>query len=91
MGSVYTWEDSSKEVLAMEIQRLYINKRNAIKYYSFRETKMYGTIFNYPGYMAYAGYNNGCCVPKFIFDILHNPSEKKHKKTNTKFNYEKKY
>ena len=36
---------------------------------------MYGTIFNYMGYMAHAVYKNGCCVPQLIFDIAHNPSE----------------
>ena len=41
---------------------------------------MYGTIFSYLGYMAHAGYNNGCCVPQFIFDTLHNPSEKNPRK-----------
>ena len=38
---------------------------------------MYGTVFNYLGYAADAGYTYGCCVPHFIFDTLHNPSEKK--------------
>ena len=67
MGSVYTWEeDNSKEVLAMDIQNLHIDKKSAITNYSFRETKMYGTRFNYLGYKANAGYNNGCCVPQFI-------------------------
>ena len=31
MESAYKWEGSSKEVLAMEIQSLYINKKGAIK------------------------------------------------------------
>ena len=59
----------------MEIQNVYINKKRATTNYSFREIKMYGTRFNYLGYMANAGYNNGCCVPQFIFDTLHNPNE----------------
>ena len=80
MESVYKWEDSSKEALAMKIQNLYINKKSAIKNYSFKTIKMYGTIFNYLGYMANAGYNNGCCVPQFIFDTLHNPNEKNPRK-----------
>ena len=41
---------------------------------------MYGTIFNYLGYMADAGYTNGCCVPQFIFHTLHNPNEKNPRK-----------
>ena len=59
----------------MEIQALYINKKSVINDSSFRETKMYGTRFNYLGYMPNAGYNNGCCVPQFIFDTLHNPND----------------
>ena len=77
MESVYRFEDSGHEIVPMEIQNLYINKKSAIKDYSFRETKMYGTVFKYHGYMANAGYNNGCCVPQFIFDTLHNPNEKR--------------
>ena len=88
---VYRFEDSGHEIVSMEIQNLYINKKSVINYYSFREIKMYGTIFNYLGYMANAGYNNGCCVPQFIFDTLHNPNEKKAKKTNSTINYEKGY
>ena len=68
---------SGYEIVPMEIQNLYINKESAIKDYSFREAKMYGTIFNYLGYMANAGYNNGCCVPQFTLDTLHNPIEKR--------------
>ena len=51
---------------------------SAIKGYGFRETKMHGTIFSYLGCMANADYNNGCCVPQFIFDTLHNPNEKRN-------------
>ena len=68
MESAYKWEDSSNEILSIEMQNLYINDRSVI-----RNVKMYGTIFNYLGYMANAGYTNGCCVPQFIVDALHNP------------------
>ena len=39
---------------------------------------MYGARFNYLGYTANAGYNNGCCVPQFVFGTLHNPNEKEN-------------
>ena len=52
MESVYKWEDSEKEILSMEIQNLYVNRKSAIKDYSFRTVKMYGTVVNYLGYMA---------------------------------------
>ena len=42
---------------------------------------MYGTILNYIGYMAHAVYNDGCCVPHFIFDTLHNPRKRLAKLT----------
>ena len=80
MGSVYKWEDSGKEILSMEIQNLYINSKSAITHYNFRTVKMYGTVFNYLGYMANAVNTNGCCVPQFIFDTLHNPSENNPRK-----------
>ena len=80
MESVYRFEDSGHEIVSMEIHNLYINKKSAIKYYSFREIKMYGIIFNYLGYMTNAGYTNGCCVPQFIFDTLHNPNETNSRK-----------
>ena len=80
MESVYKWEDSSKQTLSMETQNMYINDKSVIKDYSFRNIKMYGTIFNYPGYMANAGYTTGCCVPQFIFDTLHDPNEKNPRK-----------
>ena len=76
MESVYRFADSEHETVSMEIQSLHISKKFLIKGCSFRETKMYGTMFNYPGCMANAGYNNGCCVRQFIFDTLHNTSEK---------------
>ena len=60
----------------MEIHNLYINNKSVIKYYSFRQLIMYGTILNYLGYMANAVHTNGCCVPQLIFDTLHNPNEK---------------
>lgn len=44
---------------------------------------MYGTIFNYLGYMANAGYTDPqgrCCAPQFIFDTLHSPNEKSPRK-----------
>ena len=41
---------------------------------------MYGTLYNYFGYMAHAVYNNGCCVPQFILDTLHNPNEQNPRK-----------
>ena len=69
---------------------MYINKKMQLNIIVL-EIKMYGTIFNYLRYMANAGYNNGCCVPQFIFDTLHNPNEKKTKKTNNTINYEKSY
>ena len=75
MESVYRWEDSGQEIVSMEIQNLYINRTSVIKNYSFREMKMYGAKFNYLGYMANAGYNDNCCVPKYIFNTLHNPNE----------------
>ena len=75
MQSVYHWEDSGHEVLSMEVLGLYINRKRAIKDHSFREMKMYGTRFNYLGYMAKSGYNDNCCVPKYIFNTLHNPNE----------------
>ena len=68
MESAYKREDCSKEELPMEIQNLYINEKSVIKDYSFMSIKMYGTIFDYLGYMANAGYTNGCCAPQFIFD-----------------------
>ena len=52
MESVYRFGDSGHEIVSMEVQNLYSNKKSAIKDYSFRETKMYGTIFNYLGYMT---------------------------------------
>ncbi len=75
MESVYRWEDSGHEIISMEILGLYINRKKAIKDYSFRTMKMYGAKFNYLGYMANAGYNDNCCVPKYIFNTLHNPNE----------------
>ena len=30
--------------------------------------------------MAHVVYKNGCCVPQFIFDTLHNPSEQNPRK-----------
>ena len=80
MESVYKWEDSDKEILSMEIQNLYVNRKSVIKDYSFRTVKMYGTVFNYLGYMANAVNTNDCCVPQFIFDTLHNPSENNPRK-----------
>ena len=44
MESIYRWEDSSKEILSMEMQNMYINDKSVIKDYSFRNIKMYGTI-----------------------------------------------
>ena len=80
MESVYKWEDSAKEILSMEIQNLYVNRKSVIKDYNFRTVKMYGTVFNYLGYMANAVNTNDCCVPQFIFDTLHNPSENNPRK-----------
>ena len=40
MESVYRWGDSANEILPMEIQISYINKKSVIKDCSFRETKM---------------------------------------------------
>ena len=76
MESAYRFEDSGHEIVPVEIPNLYIKKKSAITNYSFREIKMYGTIFNHLGYMANAGYNNGCCVPLFIFDTLHKTNKK---------------
>ena len=80
MESVYKWENSGKEILSMEIQNLYVNRKSVIKDYNFRTVKMYGTVFNYLGYMANAVNTNDCCVPQFIFDTLHNPSENNPRK-----------
>ena len=41
---------------------------------------MYGTLSHYIGYMAHAVYKNGCCVPQFIFDTLHNPKDQNPRK-----------
>ena len=41
--------------------------------------EVYGTIFDYLGCMANAGYTSGC-VPQFIFDTLHNPNGKNPRK-----------
>ena len=80
MDSVYKWEDSGKEISSMEIQNLYINSKSVVNYYNFRTVKMYGTVFNYLGYMANAVNTNDCCVPQLIFDTLHNPSENNPRK-----------
>ena len=76
MESVYRFEDSGHELVSMEIQTLYINRKHVIKDLHFRTVKLYGALFDYLGYAADVGYTNGCCVPQLIFDTLHNPNEK---------------
>ena len=80
MHSAYKLEDSGKETLSIEIVNLYINRKSVIQNYNFRNAKMYGTLFSYIGSMAHAVYKNGCCVPEFIFDTLHNPNEQNPRK-----------
>ena len=36
---------------------------------------MYGTYFNYTGFMLDAVHTNGCCVPRYIFELLNNKLE----------------
>ena len=37
VDSVYKWEDSAKEILSMEIQNLYVNRKSVIKDYSLEQ------------------------------------------------------
>ena len=60
----------------MEIQNLYSNRTTVITYLNVRTVKMYGALVNYLGYVADVGYTNGCCVPQFIFNTLHNTNDK---------------
>ena len=80
MESVYRFEDSGHEIVSIEMLSLCINRKSVTQYFNFRNVKMYGTLFNYIGYMAHAVYKNGCCVPQFIFDTLHNPNEQNPRK-----------
>ena len=73
--SVYRYERSGKDILSIELLDLYINSRSIITYFSFRRTKMYGTCFNYTGFMLDAMHNNGCCVPRYMFELLNNKLE----------------
>ena len=52
MESVYRFEDSGHEIVPIEIFSLYINRRSVTQNFNFRNVKMYGTVFNYIGYMA---------------------------------------
>ena len=70
--SVYRFERSGKETLSIEFLGLYINSRSRRRDFSFRRTKMYGTYFNYTGFMLDAIHTNGCCVPRYMFDLLNN-------------------
>ena len=88
MESVYRFEDSGHEILSMELHNLCINRNNVMNYFNFRTNKMHGTISNHIGYAADAGYTNGCRVPHFIFDTLHNPNEKQQRNRSNKISYE---
>ena len=61
---VYSYERSGKEILSIELLDLYLNSRSRRRDFSFRTTKMYGTAFNYTGFMLDAIHTNGCCVPQ---------------------------
>ena len=80
MESVYRFEYSGHEIVSIELLSVYINRKSVTQYFKFRNVKMYGALFNYIGYMAHAVYKNGCCVPQFIVDTLHNPNEQKPRK-----------
>ena len=76
MESVYRFEDTRHEILSTEvISNVCINRRSVTQVFDLRNVEMYRTLFNYIGCMAHAVYKNGCCVPQFIFDTLHNPSK----------------
>ena len=46
---VYGYEDSDWEIVSMSIVKLYDGDKKQTQNKTFREIKMYGTIFNYMG------------------------------------------
>ena len=56
---------------------LCINSRRHTNNTDFRTIKMYGTVFNYKGFMldAIETKTPNCCVPEYIHDLLYNPFE----------------
>ena len=73
--SVCRYERSGKETLSIEPLELYINSRSRRRDFSFRKNEMYGTYFNYTGFMLDAIHTNGCCVPRYMFELLNNKLE----------------
>ena len=79
--SAYLYERSGKEILSIELLGLYTNSRSRRIYFSFKRIKMYGTYFNFTGFMLYAIHTNGCCVPRYMFELLSNKLETNPRKT----------
>ena len=70
--SVYRYERSGKGILSIELLGLYINSRSRRRDFSFRRLNIYGTYFNFTGFMLDAIHTNGCCVPQYMFELLSN-------------------
>jgi hypothetical protein len=77
IDTVYAYESSGYEILAIELKRLYIDKLRQTTNADFSRIKMYGTVFNYKGFMldAIETKTPNCCVPEYIHDLLYNPTE----------------
>ncbi len=75
--TVYRYEDSEYEIISIDFKQLYIQKRNQTNNVKFSKIKMYGTVFNYKGFMleAMKTENPNCCVPEYIHDLLNNQFE----------------
>ena len=76
-NGISLWEDSPNKILSMDIQNLYINDKSIIEDSSSRKPTcmVQYIIISDIWQMPVITYTNGCCVPQFIFDTLHNPSE----------------
>ena len=89
--TVYAYEDSGYEILAIELKMLYINSRRHTSNTDFRTIKMYGTVFNYTGFglQALNGKTPNACVPEYLLQLYNNPEETNPRKRLAKLKMEK--
>lgn len=75
-------EDSSFDVLDISITKLYIKKHKQQQHVSFKNIKMFGTLFDYKGF-GLDVYDNkipNSCVPLYLLELYNNENEKNPRK-----------
>ena len=89
MRLVNRLQDSGTYIKKLTLTNIYVSGRNQNVPVSFRQVRMYGTLYGYKGYGLDTNNYDGACVPNYPLETYNNREETNPRNNISKLNMAK--